>query len=376
MDKIVNAGWSIGNFCNARCKHCYSWKQRKDNSNVLTDEEVNIILDKLIRYGVHTVNFGGNEPIFTNGSDPRMSKLPYIIDKLSEAGIICGITTNGYTAKFLHDNFFETFMKVNDWDFSLDHPCKELHDSNRGVSGLFDMVIDAIALCHKYKKPCSIVIAGMKTNLDEDSLQKYIQLAQNTGTDLRINVLKPIEQAHFKLMPSYEQVYNAFRYLLENTEMVTFSESVFASQLGLDCFGCPCGINSFRIQSKRNGIVPVTPCVYLDINGGDILTTEIEDIIKSEGFKKIICRNTKLPKKCKEIKCEYLEKCRGGCSAATLLNTGDLDELNPFCPYHNEVVSKRFKETIVSKAEGDEQIRVHENYLCTWIGKMKSGNES
>ena len=369
MKKIENVGWSIGNYCNAKCNHCYSWKQRKGNEDFLTYSEVDCIINKLIAYGIKTINFGGNEPIYTDGPNVKNSKLPYIIRRFHDANVLCGITTNGFTAKYLYENYRDEFFMVNDWDFSLDSPCKELHDKNRGVNGLFNMVIESMQICHRYGRPCSIVCAGMKSNLDEDSLKKYLNLAKNNNAALRINILKPTEPKHFELMPSYTEVYNAFSYLLKNTKLVTLSESVFACQLGIETHGCPCGIYSFRIKSKKNGRVSVTPCVYLDIDGGDILTQSIEDLINSEAFQKIIQRNLCLPSDCKKENCKYLESCRGGCTASTLLMTGDLNSKSPFCPLNSDYENV-FEQTLKNiEHSKEENVRVHENYLCTWIGE-------
>lgn len=122
MAKIKNIGWSIGNYCNAKCNHCYSWKTRKKSSDILTEDEVSVIISKLIDWGVETVNFGGNEPIFTNGKDVEQTMLPDIVRRLTRADITCGITTNGYTALYLYEHHRDVFLMVNDWDLSLDSP--------------------------------------------------------------------------------------------------------------------------------------------------------------------------------------------------------------------------------------------------------------
>lgn len=369
MNKIINIGWSIGNYCNAKCKHCYSWKTRKTRNDILTKEEVDIIIDKLIAYEVKTINFGGNEPIFTQGPDASKTLLPYIINRFSDAGIICGITTNGFTACYLHDNFFDVFMKVNDWDFSLDSPCEEEHNNSRNTDA-FENVIRGFELCSKYDRPKSMAICGMNWNLNKDTLDKFLNLALKYNTEIRINILKPIEKHHFDLLPSVQQVYEQFEYLLNNTELVTLSEPVFACQVGNNACGCNCGINSFRIRSKVNGTVPVTPCVYLDLDGGDILKDSLEDIIKSDVFNKFNERRTKIPRKCHEINCDKLDQCRGGCAARTILMTGDLDNPDPYCPYINYIDS--LNELAITINNDDSIVRVHENYLCTWIGKPKS----
>lgn len=371
MNKCTNIGWSIGNYCNAKCNHCYSWKTRKKSSEVLTHEEIDIIIEKLINYGVKTVNFGGNEPIFTNGQDITKTMLPYIIKRLYDENVFSGITTNGFTMMHLYENYRKEYMMVNDWDFSLDAPCKAEHDGNRNKSGLFDMVIRAIELCKRNNKPCSIVIAGMQSNLNKESLHAFLLLSKKYDTELRINLLKPVEKEHFKLLPSMEQVYEAFQYFTENTDFISLNEPVIAAQMGIPSTGCPCGIHSFRIRSKIDGRVPITPCVYLDIDAGDILTSSIDAIVNSEIFKNFTKRALLLPSKCREINCDILEQCRGGCSARTLLVTNDINEPDPYCVFLKQIQRIPLPKPIFVHKDEHDHVRVHENYLCTWIGKPK-----
>lgn len=371
MRKCLNVGWSIGNFCNAKCIHCYSWKGRQNNRSVLTQEEIDLIIEKLINYGVETVNFGGNEPIFTDGPDLSETKLPYILKRLSQANIRCGITTNGFSSNYLFENYRDVFELVNDWDFSLDSHCRLEHDNNRRCAGLFDLVIKSIKICKENKRPCSIVIAGMKSNLTKESINGFITLAEELDTELRINLLKPTQPEHFALMPSPEQAYETFDYLSEKMDFISLSEPVLATQMGVSLNGCPCGTNSFRIRAKVNNRVPVTPCVYLDLDGGDILTESIDDIVNSGVFTNFINRNIKLPRKCIEAKCNVVNQCRGGCSARTLLVTNNTDEVDPYCAFIAKAgIGINATPNFVNKNE-NSQVRVHENYLCTWIGKPK-----
>ena len=65
--KFKNVGWTLGEFCPMRCRHCYSRPVRQENKSGkwLDEGTVESILDQLVGIGVQTVNLGGNEPIFT-----------------------------------------------------------------------------------------------------------------------------------------------------------------------------------------------------------------------------------------------------------------------------------------------------------------------
>lgn len=336
--------------------------------DILTREEIDIIINKLIDYKIETINFGGNEPVFTNGHDIGKTMLPYIVNRFAEAGIACGITTNGFTACYLYDNYRDVFLKVNDWDFSLDSPNRDEHNENRGSKEAFDNVLRGIDLCTKHQKPKSIVIAGMKNNLNRKSLDGFLDIARKNNTEFRINFLKPTQKEHFEYMPAFEMVLEAVNYLMRFLEPVTLSEPVLAAYGNVPCSGCPCGIHSFRIKNKKNNRVTITPCVYMDLDGGDILKENIEDIVNSDVFKQYIRRNQEIPTECREIKCEYAENCRGGCTARALLVNHDIERADSYCLKNIDHFYGGARYHLIE----DNAVRVHDNYLCTYIGKLKN----
>jgi len=141
--QFENIGWTVGNYCNAACGHCYSWKVRKDSREFLTKSDVDRIVEQLQSLGIKTVNLGGNEPIYTHGSDISQTILPYIIRKLTDAHILVGLTTNGVSFTYLEQHHPEELLMINDIDFSLDSPFQKEHDLNRGVK-LYKTLIKAI----------------------------------------------------------------------------------------------------------------------------------------------------------------------------------------------------------------------------------------
>lgn len=370
---IKNIGWSIGNYCNAKCKHCYSWKMRAGAKDILSKKEIDLIIDKLINYNIETINFGGNEPIFTNGSDVSKTMLPYIIEKFYNANIKAGVTTNGYTAQHLYHNYFKQFLMVNDWDFSLDSPYKEKHNANRKSQDAYDNVLQGLKLCMDYNRPKSIVVAGMKNNLDKDSLKGFLKIAREYDAEIRINFLKPTQKEHMDMFPDAQLVYETVDYLMKYLIPITVSEPTVAAYGNVGSSGCPCGTYSFRIKNKKNGRVGITPCVYMDLDAGDILTESIEEIVESKVFKDFTARENSIPRECKEMGCDFAESCRGGCTARTLLVTGDKEKVDPYC-IKTLKFSKAVRNTKMS-IEKDSQIRVHDNYLCTFIGKIKENVE-
>jgi sulfatase maturation enzyme AslB (radical SAM superfamily) len=105
---IRNIGWTLGNDCPYRCNHCYSMNAREKGQN-MTRAMIERVVDQLQINGVETVNLGGNEPLFTNGLNPRDTMLPFIIEKLVKAGIPVGLTTSGISLLWLYNHHREIF---------------------------------------------------------------------------------------------------------------------------------------------------------------------------------------------------------------------------------------------------------------------------
>lgn len=361
-------GWSIGYYCNAKCKHCYS-KPSRQNNLFLTKNEIDTVIDKLAKFNIETLNLGGNEPIFTNGKNITKTMLPYIIKKITDIGIKIGITTNGITASYLYKHHRNIFRLVNDWDVSFDSPFKNEHDKNRSIK-IYDLAIKTLEIFTKENIPKAIVYCLMNWNCDLPHLSALLKLAKRRKAEIRINSLRPVLSEHIHLFPTPLQFYESFNYLIKNTSSIIVSEPLIAALCGIKVKGCPCGTFSMRIISKtKDGRVPVTPCVYLNSFAvGNILKEKIETICNSKLFKEIKNRNEKLPVFCREVNCEYSEVCRGGCAARAFLVSGDLNKPDPYCP---KVLKQKgidildFPKIQVEKSG----TRVHENYLCTWAGK-------
>ena len=164
-----------------------------------------------------------------------------------------------------------------------------------------------------------------------------------------------------------------YKYLFEKCDTVELSEPTLSGlKKNNKVKGCACGIYSMRINSiTPDGKIPVSPCVYMhDYRVGDLLKDDIFDIINSEQFKAFKTRkeNYKNIEGCKD--CDKAEICRGGCFAMAYTykkcETGekDLYARDPFC----------FKDIEIDKNidyKKSNKKLVHENYLCTWIGKPK-----
>ena len=368
--QIKNIGWTLGNDCPCKCKHCYSMSVREKGKN-LTKEIVDKVIDQVQRIGVETINLGGNEPIFTNGLKVQDSLLPYILKELTEKNIKVGITTSGISLIALKNVYPECLKLLNDVDISLDSPYEKEHNENRG-GDVYKYAIEALEICKEYGIESGIIMCAMNWNFTRDRIDALLELAKQYNSNIRFNLLKPIQEKHYELVPTKNQVLENYKYLFKMCDTVELSEPTLSGLVDNNKVqGCSCGIYSMRINSiTPDGKIPVSPCVYMhDYRVGDILKDDILDIINSEQFKSFRIRKENYEKieGCKD--CDKAEICRGGCFAMAYkkCETGekDLYARDPFC--FKEI---NFNDSIEYK-KGEKQL-VHENYLCTWIGKPKS----
>ena len=371
--QIRNVGWTLGNECPYRCRHCYSMSARQKGRN-LEPWMIDRIVGQLAANGIETVNLGGNEPLFTNGINPSDTHLPYIVERLVGAGIAVGLTTAGVTLNYLNKHFPETVRRLNDVDVSLDSPFAEEHDANRG-SPLYVQALRALEIAGQHGIPRSIILCGMSWNFTPRHLHALVDLARRYGVHVRINAIKPVEARHMDVVLSPAQYYRGFRLLMNACETIVLAEPPLASLTAEShSRGCPCGRSSFRIHSiTPEGKVPVSPCVYLhDFKASDLLVDDLQAIVRSPTFRAFRRRNGDPQAIAGCADCRLLEVCRGGCAVRAYLTTlhctqqRTLFARDPLCPRDSAE-----KEYPGSPSRPSQTRLVHQDYLCTWIGIPK-----
>jgi radical SAM protein with 4Fe4S-binding SPASM domain len=211
----------------------------------------------------------------------------------------------------------------------------------------------------------------MHGNFSTESLEKFLFLSHHLGCEFRVNTLKPVSPDLMQAMPTAEQYYSGFAYLLRNTKCVTLGESCIGAVAGTGSQGCPCGTSSFRINGKTaDGQISINPCVYMhEFMVGDLLKESLRSIISSPEFAAFASRKVQMPAACKTANCRYLGQCRGGCAARTFFVKGTLDAADPYCPLEYEKKNGPLNLADSVQWESNIGLRVHYDYLCTWIGK-------
>ena len=300
----VSIGIGITNDCNLGCAHCY---RPQDRIYQLSLDDIQAICD---RFEVASFNMGTGESLLH-------PQFPQIVDTLAARGIKMSMASNGYSLSEMPAPLLRQFHDV---ELSVDFATPQGQDAFRGV-GNWNCVMGAIDRCQSYGLEVTLLATLMNTNYDQ--MDGLVQVAANTGTNLRVNVYQPVGQHEFML--SYEQFWEAYARLFDAGQLLSTSEPIVHAMLGLDCLGgSPCGRHSIRFTPRGY----ITPCVYWpqpDLTLDNLDSHSAESILASKQFQ----RARYVPDACHD--CPHVATCGGGCASRRAL-LGDLNQPDIYCP--------------------------------------------
>jgi radical SAM protein with 4Fe4S-binding SPASM domain len=258
---------------------------------------------------VRSINLGTGE----NGLHPDFHA---ILALFRAQGIRHTITTNGYSIGILSDDELRGFHSV---EVSIDFPAEAEQDAFRGP-GNWRACLDVLARCRRLGVAAGVTAVMMSTNYDR--LVPIAELAAGYGATFRVNVYQPVKTDRFTL--SYEQFWEGFRRLFEQTQVVTCTEPLVNALLGIGGVAGPgCGKGTIRVTAKRR----VLPCVYWPAAGPPLarLIEQGAAVAQSGEWERI----RTVPAACRT--CPLVATCQGGCASRRFLR-GRLDEPDEYCP--------------------------------------------
>jgi radical SAM protein with 4Fe4S-binding SPASM domain len=300
---MVSLGIGLTSDCNLSCAHCYRDRGRLHN---LTLCDVKKVCESL---EIDSIGFGTGE----NGLNPEYFD---ILEFLHAKPIKLTLASNGYTLSITPDTVLKYFGDV---EFSVDFPDQKRQDQFRG-EGNWKTVWEGIARCRRLGIRVSVLAVLMNLNYRE--LSDIAGLAFSYGADFRVNVYQPMHTAEF--MPSFDQYWHAFKDLFERTEILSVSEPLVHTFLGLkNLQGTVCGGRSLRVTPDRF----LKACVYWPDSD---LT--IDDLVqkKEAVFQSPMLRQPRIiPDFC--LNCPHASICGGGCTARRMLR-GQFAGPDEYCP--------------------------------------------
>jgi len=146
-DKTPVVVWNVGQRCNLKCIHCYSYSQNREYTGELSTEEGGALLEDLARFGSPVILFSGGEPLLRKD-------LPDLARLATDRGMRAVISTNG---TLITRELARKLKKIglSYVGVSLDG-MEETNDRFRGVKGSFQAALQGIRNCRE---------AGIKVGL-------------------------------------------------------------------------------------------------------------------------------------------------------------------------------------------------------------------
>ncbi len=301
-DVGIALGLGLTNECNLACAFCYRDPTRADR---LSLDQVKAVMERL---PVRSVNLGTGE----NGMHPDFKA---ILAYLKTKPVKLTITSNGHSVAVLEDKELRAF---HDIEFSLDYPTQAEQDAQRG-QGNWALIQQQAERCLSLRIPVTIVTVMMKSNYLR--LPDVARAAKQFDAPLRVNVYQAVRSDLYAL--SYEEYWEGFRHLFEETDVIAIGEPLVRAMAGLPPLRGGCGVGTVRVTPRAT----TQPCVYWPGSGEPLsdLISMGPGILSSTPFEQA----RTLPRACEP--CELRESCHGGCAGRRRLQ-GALLQPDHYCP--------------------------------------------
>jgi radical SAM protein with 4Fe4S-binding SPASM domain len=301
-DAGISLGLGLTNECNLACAFCYRDPTRADR---LSLDQVKAVMEHL---PVRSVNLGTGE----NGMHPDFKA---ILAYLRTKPVKLTITSNGHSVAVLDDNELCAF---HDIEFSLDYATKAEQDAQRG-EGNWALIHKQASRCLRLRIPVTIIAVMMRSNYLR--LADVARVAKQFDAPLRVNVYQAVRSDAYAL--GYEEYWEGFRRLFEETEVIAIGEPLVRAMAGLPPLRGGCGVSTVRVTPRG----ATQPCVYWPGSGeplSDLISMGL-NILESAPF----AQARTLPDAC--LPCEFRDSCHGGCAGRRRLQ-GALLEPDCYCP--------------------------------------------
>lgn len=319
----LTLNWTLNTSCMFNCSHCYS---RDEQEQELPSEVICRGLERVARWGVLAVNFGGGEPLLRG-------ELPEISSAAVAAGLRVSLNSNGY----LLDTAMAARLAgagVHKVGISIDSHQSTVHDEFRGTVGSFQRATAAIGYLqsHGIKTAISTVVCRINQHDAQQMLHlaRQLHVEQINFHNFKCNGQGFVNRDALDLTPAEWRDFYRQAISLSSVDgpSISFDDPIIAS-LGLKqesplVKGSICGKLSLAV--KANG--DITPCGFIPEVIGNILTDDLTLLWQESPLLRAL--RTKSPEgKCGS--CSHYTDCLGGCSARALALYGSLNAPDPHC---------------------------------------------
>lgn len=344
--------------CNLNCSYCYIPEEMRSKGPDMPKEDLFKALNNLRNYFKDIMPKGRKAQIIFHGAEPLLCKdtiFPAIEEFQNDFRF--GIQTNGL---LLDDEAAQFLMKTGTGiGLSLDAPVKEIADRTRKTwsgESVFDKTISAMQRLKGY--PAYNVICTV-TNENMSYLTDMVDFFHSHEVPtVLMNVIRCTLPPSRALKPVDHEVAKHFIAALEHTHklykdtgrklVVANFANILVSIVApmarrLMCDISPCGGGRvFFALAPDGGMFPCSEFIGLpEFCGGNLLTDNIRDVLKTESFLKVTERKVEDIKPCN--KCVIRHFCGSPCPAEAHEMNNGMHNTGAFCEFYEEQVRYAFR---------------------------------
>lgn len=339
--------WNITLRCPLKCPHCYVDAGEREIGGVLSTEEAFGVIDRIRDTGRPIVVLSGGEPLLRRD-----------IFEVARYGTDRGLRMVMGSSGYLLDRATAGRMLdagIKAVAISLDSADPAMHDSFRGVPGVWERAVQAIRNCRDEGVHVQVNMSVMRPDISE------VEGVIGTGTALGVRDYQlffpvPTGRARESALFCPDGYENLLRQVLVRYRDAPLNIRPtcapqfrrIADELGIVNpawgRGCIAGISYCRIYANGD----VTPCPYLPVRAGNVRNTPFGEIWHHSEIFRMLRDPAQLGGKCG--RCTYRSVC-GGCRARAYRGPGavrsgwcdgldhpgipgkDFCEEDPLCPY-------------------------------------------
>ena len=339
--------WNVTLRCPLKCAHCYVDAGEHEAEGVLSTVEAISVIDQLRALGTPTVVMSGGEPLLRED-------IFEIIRYGTRRGLRMVMGTSGLLIdRSMADRLEEVGVRAV--AVSLDSADPNVHDTFRGIPGVWNRAVQAIRHCREAGIRVQVNMSVMQSDLQE--VERVIELGVGLGVqDYQLYFPVPTGRAREHDPCSPEEYEGLIRRVLtryQGSDIAIRPTCApqfrrIAEEAGISNpawgRGCVAGISYCRIYANGD----VTPCPYLPVSAGNLRTASFSDIWNHSPLFLALRTPERFTGKCGI--CDFQTLC-GGCRARAYrgvkaFSTGWCDGLaqpeevhgevlgeDPWCPY-------------------------------------------
>ncbi len=269
LETLAGIEYAVTYACQATCEHCSatSLHDPERERDRLDLDEVRRLARQAIALGAYEVNLTGGEPTL-------LKNLEDLVSCFSPERTFIGVNTNGM--------LIDRHRVMDLWDagvdllkMSLDSDDIEAHDSNRGMPGCYEHVLDVLDMVREIPgirgHICSV---GTAEVIRSGAAERLVKLAEEHDATIGFTLPAAVGRwgGHYELMLEPDD-------LGELRDVCKHPRAFFQGSVGLQAFACPAGRDEVYVSPYGD----VLPCPFVQRSFGSVRDESLDSIFTRMG---------------------------------------------------------------------------------------------